>query len=208
VKPFVCDVSCDTNDLTDNTIKKFNFAKAESVCDEKKSVDDNNIGLKIMKRMGFKGKGLGKHEQGIRNPIETTGRPKYAGLGYEAGNGKMNKSSSDSNIVQCSHCKRKGHTKERCWDLNPCTICGLKNHCNKTCWNKEVAGCIKMDCGWNYGSKWQRIVAMIKCLFKYKCSSVRRHTTALGNKLGHGIEEKIRFLAWHQRRKSFRHGIE
>ena len=67
VKPFVCDVSCDTNDSTDYTIKKFDFINAESVCDEKKSANvvcyDNNIGLKIMKRMGFKGKGLGKHDK-------------------------------------------------------------------------------------------------------------------------------------------------
>ena len=79
---------------------------------------------------------------------------------------------------------------------------------NRNCKNDSMAGCIKMDCGWNYGSKWQRIVAMIKGLFKYKCSSVRRHTTTLANKLGHGIEEETRLSAWHQRRKSFRHGIE
>lgn len=29
-----------------------------------------NVGFKIMKRMGYKGKGLGKHEQGMRNPID------------------------------------------------------------------------------------------------------------------------------------------
>ena len=39
VKPFVCDVSCDS------TIKKFDFATAESVCDEKKSAEVNNIDL-------------------------------------------------------------------------------------------------------------------------------------------------------------------
>ena len=164
VKPFVCDVSCDTNDLTDNTIKKFDFANAESVCDEKKSADvvfyDNNIGLKIMKRMGFKGKGLGKHEQGIINPIEITSRPKYAGLGYEAGSEKVSKGSRKCiNIVQCSYCNRKGHTKEKCWDLNPCNICGLKSHSEKMRWNRNckndsMVGCIKMNCGWSYGSSW------------------------------------------------------
>ena len=61
-----------------------------------------------MERMRFKGKGLGKHEQGIKNPTETTIRPKYAGLGYDAGSGKVNKGSREGiKIVQCSHCKRR-----------------------------------------------------------------------------------------------------
>ena len=89
-----------------------------------------------MKRMGFKGKGLGKHEQGIRNPIETIGRPKYAGLGYDVGSGNMNKSSRELvegiNIVQCSHCKRKGHINDIFWDIDPCNIYGLKSHSDKT----------------------------------------------------------------------------
>ena len=62
--------------------------------------------------MGFKGKGLGKDEQGLRNQIETTVRPKYVGLGYDASNGKMNKQSRELiegiKIVQWSHCKGKG----------------------------------------------------------------------------------------------------
>ena len=117
------DASCDTNDLSDYGIEKCDFSEAESVCDEKKFADlvcydNNNIGLKIMERMGFKGKDLGKHEQGLKNPIETTIRRKYAGLGYDACSGKINKGSRESvegiNIVQCSHCKRKGHIMDRC----------------------------------------------------------------------------------------------
>ena len=82
--------------------------------------------------------------------------------------------------------------------IKSCTICGLKNHCNKTCWNKEcnkdsMAGCIKMNCGWSYGSSWQKITGVIKGLFKYKCSSVRKYTTELGNRLEHGIEEEKGF---------------
>ena len=94
--PSLCDVSCDTNDLSLCDEKQF----ADLVC-----YDNNNIGLKIMERMGFKGKGLGKHEQGIRSPIKPTIRPKYEGLGYATENGKMNKGSRESNesikIVQC-----------------------------------------------------------------------------------------------------------
>jgi hypothetical protein len=154
----------------------------QNCIDKTSSCFNDNVGLKIMKKMGFKGKGLGKHEQGIRNPIEPTIRPKYEGLGYGIGNGKMNASSSESvermKTMQCSYCNRKGHTKDKCWDLYPCNICGLKNHFDKTCWNREwkkdyMAGCIKLDCGWSYGSSWQKITGTIKSLFKYKCSSVR-----------------------------------
>ena len=74
---------------------------------------------------------------------------------------------------------RKGHTKERCWDLNPCNICGLKSPSEKMCWNRNykndsMAGCIKMNCGWSYGLSWQKITGVIKSLFKYKCSRVRK----------------------------------
>ena len=152
---------------------------------------------------------MGKHQQGIIEPIEAIMRPKYEGLGYmtDERNDYM-----DSNIffqskkyMQCSHCNRKGHTKERCWDLNPCNICGLKSCSEKMCLNREyknicmdkckmdfMVGSIKIDCGWSYGSSWQKITGVMKILFKYKCSSVRRYTTALGSKLEHGIEMALK----------------
>ena len=35
-----------------------------------------------MSKMGYEGKGLGKHAQGIFEPIMVEKRPKYFGLGY------------------------------------------------------------------------------------------------------------------------------
>ena len=200
VKPFAYNVSCDTNDLSDYRIEKCDFVEVvcnkesndehENFIDRNYSYYNDNIGLKIMERMGFKGKGLGKDEEGLMNLIETIVRPKYVGLGYDAGSGKMNKGSRRSiesiKTVKCSHCNRKGHTNDRCWDIHPCNICVLKNHRDKTCWNREcnkdfMVGCIKMDCGWSYESNWKKIVGMIRGLFRYKCSSVQRNASALGN---------------------------
>jgi hypothetical protein len=41
--------------------------------------------------MGYEGKGLGKHAQGIVEPIVVEERPEYYGLGYERMNGENSK---------------------------------------------------------------------------------------------------------------------
>lgn len=150
--PLVFDISCDTNDLCfDQPIDK--CVSAEVVCDEDKdeskncdgnvfdfaniaSCFDDNVGFKIMKRMGYKGQGLGKYSQGRREPIKPIMRPKYEGIGYITGKGNNTGSSKfvqETQCIQCSYCSRKGHTKDKCWDLHPCSFCGLKNHCEKKC---------------------------------------------------------------------------
>lgn len=36
-----------------------------------------------------------------------------------------------------------------------------------------MEGCMKMDCGWTYGSSWKKLTGMINFLFKYKSSHVK-----------------------------------
>jgi tuftelin-interacting protein 11 len=40
------------------------------------------IGLKLLTKMGYEGKGLGRKGKGIINPIEVVERPHHLGLGY------------------------------------------------------------------------------------------------------------------------------
>ena len=83
--------SCSTDDLNSPLEK----------CDSSNSIscDNKSVGWNIMKKMGYKGKGLGKHQQGIIEPIEPIMRPKYEGLGYMTN--ERNNYMNSIKFVQC-----------------------------------------------------------------------------------------------------------
>jgi hypothetical protein len=74
----VCSVS-----LSSNSSKNECFGGFES--------HTRGIGSKLLLKMGYEGKGLGKHAQGIVEPIVVEERPRYCGLGYERQGGAYSK---------------------------------------------------------------------------------------------------------------------
>ena len=97
--------------------------------------------------MGFQGSGLGKHGQGMKEPIKPIWRSKFEGLGFvkrERSNVAhdrsdlgsttgSNKSCASKESISCSHYSKDGHTKDKCWDLHPCSIYGFKSHSEEPC---------------------------------------------------------------------------
>ena len=106
--------------------------------DGKKGYFKNNIFFKIMQKMGFKGMGLGSYGQGMKGLIQPIWRPKFEGLGFDkrerfdvscsrsnvTSTTGSNKSHLSKECISSSHCRRDGHTKDKCWDLFPCTFVG------------------------------------------------------------------------------------
>lgn len=190
LKPLVHDATCDTSNFCplvdmDDVLKVFVVEDCEVECKDvfactgagceikNKGHFENNVVWNMMQKMGYKGRGLGNHGQGIQGPIQLVMRPKYEDLKYSSEVASISSLEKSVERIQCSHCHREGHKEKNCWNLHPCTLCGLKNHSEKTCWNKEsMRGCMKIDCEWSYGSRWQTIMDMIKKLFRYKSSNV------------------------------------
>ncbi|KAH9314353.1 hypothetical protein KI387_022980 [Taxus chinensis] len=92
------------------------------------------IGSKLLDKMGFDGRGLGKNGQGIVNPIQVKDHPHFVGLGFPSAGMDIGDCSKNADGRQASESKentplvlQKYSEKETCASSSQ-EGCGKKNH--------------------------------------------------------------------------------
>ena len=74
------------------------------------------IGSKLMSMMGYEGKGLGKHAQGIVEPRMVEERPKYLGLVYGQSYGEISKAAMKAIEIVLKRSFIAGPLPQQCED--------------------------------------------------------------------------------------------
>jgi hypothetical protein len=134
-----------SNDDPDDIYKDEFLSKGDEVgCFQKYT---KGIGSKLLNKIGFEGKGLGKNCQGIQKPIQICVRPRNEGLGYEGqtinATIKFVKAKTLTICESSTSSSRSNEPRATTTSTNQvqkheqecCSLCGRPGHVKAKCWN-------------------------------------------------------------------------